>query len=73
MSRRGGRPQQDCRLVLRDVARLLLYPLFLLNWVVVGFGCCLCAVRVRGEQREGGLLACFAYFISSLACHPQPH
>ncbi len=38
--------RQDCRLLLRDVARLMLYPIYLLNMVVVGLGCCLCAVRV---------------------------
>ena len=51
--KRRRRPEpQDCRLVIRDVARLLLYPLFLLNWLVVGVGLCLCAPCVCAYCRR---------------------
>lgn len=49
--RRRAEPQ-DCRLVIRDVARLLLYPLFLLNCLVVGVGLCLCAPCVCAYCRR---------------------
>lgn len=52
-------PPPDGQTILRNIARILLYPLFLLNWLVVGLFCCVfspcvCAFCARKQAQWGG-------------------